>query len=382
MKRITALFFAAAVLAACAQRAPAPSPADLSGDYIYMLDGKEITTLDQWEKRREQIFNHFADHIYGRMPEGEVAQEFILKEELDFPQWNCRAKKLDMVFTRDTVKKTVPITVWLPNAQSGEKLPVFIGWPDPLYVTSEGYAAVTLDNGMEIYPDGSRDAARNKQGQSLLALWGIHNDAECSPSTGQMFACQAWTFSRIIDYIESEVIFDTDKIAIAGCSRCGKCAAWAAAQDERIGLVAISQSGAGGVALTNYEVEGAEPVNGLAEMFPHWFCPDFYVNYATKEQHCEFDQDALVALIAPRLLYDCVSYEYAWGNPVGEFLGVRNASRAYEYYGYDRMDAFYPPNANAPIVGRAGFHVRLGGHSMSRDYDWPQIIAYARKWWN
>ena len=385
MKRILfCAICALPLLFGCSPKEPAPTVFDMDGDYIFRLDGKQIKTLDQWEARRQQIYDHFADHIYGRMPEGEVQQEFIEKSVDTWFDGKATIKTVDMVFTRDTVRRVVPIMVWIPtdSLNAGKKVPVFIGWPNPEVLINEGYGAITLLDGSSIYIDAKYDAARNNQGKSLLALWGLQTDADCQPNTGQMFACQSWTFSREIDYIETQDCFDTSKIAIAGCSRGGKDAAWTGASDERIALVAISQSGAGGLGLTQYKAEGAEPISNLANMFPHWFCPDFYVNYDTEEKHTEYDQDALCALIAPRLLYDCVSYEYPWGNPTGEFLGVRNGSRAWELYGYEGLNATYPPTVCTPIMNRVGFHVRLGGHAMSADYDWPQILAFAHKWWD
>lgn len=362
-----------------------PSVKDLDGVYILKGDdGRTITTLQAWKQRRKAIYAYFADNIYGRMPSGKVTVSYHLKDKNEIVlNGAATSKTIELIFKRDTVERSLTVRLWIPNVlrKSERPAPAFLSfWDMPVdSIIGAGYVAVQImANGL--YPDDAmEDKMRNREAESVLALWNIRRDRDLRPNTGQMICCYAWGVSRVIDYLETDKDIDASALILTGCSRAGKAAIWTAVNEPRLAMIAISQSGGMGAALTQYRGADEEPLSNLAKLFPHWFCPNFYSKFLREEDHIRFDQDALLALIAPRPLYVCSSVQYKWGDPMGEFLSVRNVACVYHLYGYEGLNVQYPPAINAPIMNRVGYHDRIGPHSIST-YDWQQFFKFAKKW--
>lgn len=359
--------------------------AELDGSYI-LIDslGRTVTSVLEWEERKKEIFNFFADNIYGRIPQETVDVSYniydMIEKDLD---GKATFKKVDIVLKKDTVTRKIGIELWIPNVRCNNKqhAPMFLGLDlmpvEKIIDQNYGVVSISLKG---FYPDDAMGVKmKNRQGESILALWGIRNDVDMHSNGGQMIAAYAWGISKVVDYLEKDVDVDASELILTGCSRGGKIAVWSAVTEPRIALVAISQSGGMGAALTNYHGTNEEPLSHLGEMFPHWFCPNFYTNYMKEENHVTYDQDALLALIAPRPLYVCSSVEYKWGDPIGEFLAVRNIGRVYELYGYKGLDTPDSPAINTPVMNRVGYHNRIGAHNIS-DYDWEQFFIFASMW--
>ena len=84
----------------------------------------------------------------------------------------------------------------------------------------------------------------------------------------------------------------------------------------------------------------------------------------------------LLALIAPRPLYVASAEEDLWADPLGEFLGAKNAEPAYALFskaglGTDRM-----PPVHQPVGDFIGYHIRAGKHNIT-EYDWEQYLKFA-----
>lgn len=66
---------------------------------------------------------------------------------------------------------------------------------------------------------------------------------------------------------------DPSRISVAGHSRAGKAALWAAVQDQRFETVLVNNSGCCGAALNEGKL--GERVSSMCQMMPRWFCPNF-----------------------------------------------------------------------------------------------------------
>ena len=77
-------------------------------------------------------------------------------------------------------------------------------------------------------------------------------------------------------------------------------------------------------------------------------------------------------------LYVTSASEDIWADPVSEFLSCVAASEAYRFLGRRglvyREDA-YPAVGEALHRGEIGYHLREGGHFLSR-YDWQRFLAF------
>ena len=85
----------------------------------------------------------------------------------------------------------------------------------------------------------------------------------------------------------------------------------------------------------------------------------------------------LMALIAPRPVYVASAEEDPWADPRGEFLSAYFAGSVYRLFGKTALSSEAMPPVNQPLVHQdVGYHVRSGGHGLSR-YDWERYLDFA-----
>lgn len=190
-------------------------------------------------------------------------------------------------------------------------------------------------------------------------------------------AISAWAFGATLcmDYLEQELLADCRHIGVVGHSRGGKTALWAGALDTRFSMVVSNNSGCTGAALSKRKK--GETIRLTNEGFPYWFC-DRYKDFNDRENLMPFDQDGLLALIAPRLLYVASASEDEWADPAAEREACRRAGVFYELYGERGLVC---PEENLGLNhvwhgGSIGYHLREGGHAITR-FDWKLFLDFA-----
>jgi hypothetical protein len=177
-----------------------------------------------------------------------------------------------------------------------------------------------------------------------------------------------------MDYLETDPLIDSQKVAVAGHSRRGKAALWAAAQDQRFVMVISNNSGCTGAAVARGK--HGETIRLINEQFPHWFNGN-YKSYNDREYELPVDQHMLLALIAPRLLYISSATEDVWSDPQSEFLSAILAGEAYHLFGYKGLDKRAFPQAEQLLYGdRIAYHLRTGEHDLT-EYDWNCFMDFA-----
>ena len=160
-----------------------------------------------------------------------------------------------------------------------------------------GYAVATFYCG-DIEPDQTN------------ATTGIRAFLGCSsslppPKDCGVIAAWAWGISRAVDYLGRKRTLMAKRIAVVGHSRLGKAAVVAAAFDERIAMAVPLQAGSGGTAPSRGKT--GESVKAINDRFPHWFNDEFK-KFNTEPERLPFDQNCLIAMIAPRaVLIGCAS---------------------------------------------------------------------------
>lgn len=182
-------------------------------------------------------------------------------------------------------------------------------------------------------------------------------------------ALWAWAISRLIDVVEQLPELDSRAVAVAGHSRLGKAALWAAANDERIGSALINNSGSMGASLSarNY----GETRQHLEGRFPHWLSPDAVPGAEPLDQH------QLLAAIAPRQLYVTSASEDLWADPKGEYIALQAAAPAWGGIEFPPVDSIFSPGAEV-VDGPLAWHLRPGPHEI-RPYDWQRYLKHLRK---
>jgi hypothetical protein len=359
-------------------------PAPLAGA------GAKVRTPDEWRKRRAEILELFRANVYGRSPGRPERVAFqVLEENARAMDGAATLKRIAVVSTQAGREHRFELTLFLPNARSGPA-PVFLllnnrpisntdptrrersdFWPAE-QVINRGYGIAAVQSN-DLAPD---DKDRFREG--VIQLFEGSGKASRPDNGWAALAAWAWGASRAMDYFETDSRVDKTRVAVVGHSRGGKAALWAGAEDERFALVVSNESGEGGAALTRRHF--GETLARITDAFPHWFAGK-YKSFSGKVDALPVDQHMLLALVAPRALYVASADEDLWADPRGEFLSLVHASPVFALWGDRPIETGDMPPLNRPLVaGRRGYHVRNGGHNLTR-YDWQSFMDFADGLW-
>ena len=191
----------------------------------------------------------------------------------------------------------------------------------------------------------------------------------------------AWAYGihRVVDYVLTEDVVDSKRIACVGHSRLGKTVLLAAAMDDRIALAIPHQAGCGGTAPSRVDIDrkDVETIRRINTVFPHWFCDNFVLFNETPDK-LPFDQHCLLALCAPRPVLYSNAVEDQWANPDGQFEMLKGAAPVYALLGTTGLEVKERPASRVLLDSKLGYFIRPGKHSMDRE-DWEIFLDYADK---
>jgi len=370
---------------------------------LLMNDGTEVKTRKQWEeKRRPELKALFQEHMYGQLPPKPEKIHFkVASEHDDFLDGKAtlkfveisfgdpKAPKIDLMLVTPKATKRAPTFVVLNfcgnHAITDDKrVPLLHGWAKcspnnratdadrgsqandwPLgEIVGRGYALATFCNS-----DPDSDRADVSDG---VYKW-LNPD---SPAHHRgTIAAWAWGFHRAMDYLVTDKAIDAKRVATVGHSRNGKTALLAAAMDERFALAIPHQAGCGGTAPSRGKI--GESVKQINEGFPHWFNAAFK-KYNAAPEKLPFDQNCLVALMAPRPVLFSNAVQDQWANPSGQFEVLQAAEPVYKLLKAGGLDAKEMPELGKLVSSKLGYFIRPGKHSMTRE-DWMVFLDFADK---
>ncbi len=334
---------------------------------------------DSWQAVRSSIISTLLTNEYGTIPACPFRLEHeILSEDPRFCAGKGPLKALRLTLTFEEGKASFPAWLMTPSAPGEHPLFVSIsfhpGMPNDYLPAEEicdrGYAVLALEHN-SISPD-RQDHFGDGLGR-LLRLVAANSGIPEAQLPGKI-AIWAWAASRALDWAWEQPGISRKHIAVIGHSRLGKTALLCGMLDERFSCVISNESGCSGAAVTRGK-EG-EHVADITGKFPFWFC-DAYQQYANREDSLPFDQDWLLASIAPRLLLVGSAVGDPWSGPGHEYLSCVSASKAWELLGkpgFVHPDRF-PETGEVFHEGSVGYHLRSGLHFLSRE-DWNLYIDF------
>jgi (4-O-methyl)-D-glucuronate---lignin esterase len=385
-------------------------------DPLVFADGSPVATPAQWPKRRKELLQLFTEQMYGRMPSRPAQMRFHIYG-LDRHALGGKAtrEQVSILFEGREDGPRMDLLVYLPNAVRHP--PVILGFNFWGNETIDQDPGVRIsDRWVESAPTSYLDLSCVKNNRATEACRGIdagrwpvekildagyalatayrgdldpdrndgYNESIRSawPDLAQggdnfsTIAAWSWAMSRALDYLERDRRVDGHRVVAFGWSRLGKAAIWAGATDPRFAAVISNESGAGGAKIF-HDVHG-ETVERLNARFPYWFCGNFK-QYNNRDADLPFDQNEVLALIAPRPLYIASAMLDGNADPQGEFLGALAVTRVYRFLGTTGLPTTTWPPVNQPVLGRVSYHVRTGVHSVT-DFDWDQYLRFCNAW--
>ncbi len=401
------------------QAAPLPPVEELPvraerPDPLLMLDGRKVSTPEQWMKeRRPELKALFQHYMYGYFPPPPGNVKAVI-ERADAACFGGKAtlKEVTISFGPEAAPK-ISLLLVVPNKRPGPA-PVVMGLnfqgnhsvvDDPKVALPK----VWMRAGAGVKDNRATDEGRGKQrdawsieasvdrGYAVATFhngdidpdrhdWtdGIHphyfkpGQTQPGPHDWGTIAAWAWGLHRVVDYLVTDNDIDPARIACFGHSRNGKTALLAAAFDERIALALPHQAGCGGTAPSRTKNPKAETVKVINKAFPHWF-NDTFVKFDEQVERLPFDQHCLVALVAPRPVLFTNAVEDQWADPGGQFENLKAADPVYRLLGAGGMDAAAMPEVGGKLVDSTlGYWIRAGKHSTTPE-DWKVFLDFCDK---
>lgn len=375
--------------------------------------GQAMKSATQWEDiRRGELLELFREHVYGRIPSGDLSiVHRLVYEDREALQGRAIQKEVVLEVCKGTDTLEISVLIFLPKNQD-HAVPLFLGLnfygnqsihPDPQISITDSWVMNNADFG--VVDNRATEASRGvrssrwpveyilSRGYGLATIYygdidpdyddGFRNgiqglvDPEVSergPDSWGSIAAWAWGLSRAMDYFETDVEIDHQRVAVMGHSRLGKTSLWAGAEDERFAMVVSNNSGCGGAALSRRPF--GERVSNINSSFPHWFAARFH-DYNNNEGALPVDQHMLMALVAPRPLYVASAEEDKWADPRGEYLSLFYGSETYKLFQQDGSLSPQMPGVDQPVsIGKLGYHMRSGKHDVKK-YDWERYLDFA-----
>lgn len=274
---------------------------------------KLITTLSQWEIKKSILKKDLQYYITGTIPpKPDNIDAKILKEES-----NGEVLFRDVLLTfGPSGKAFLNLNLYIPL--QGKDCPVFLTqWNHREW----GYMA--LRRGYVVCVVANADIKDDTEAYS--EIW--QNEYDFSA-----LMRRAYGFSRAVDYLETLSEVDSKKIGVIGHSRNAKAALWAAAFDERIGACVSVSGGTGAEVPWRYNSHkyDVEDIAYLTSARPGWFHPrlKFFIG---REHKLPVDQNAFMALIAPRGLMITSSFNEEAANLFGAEKAYHEAKTVYDF---------------------------------------------------
>jgi hypothetical protein len=420
MRRFAPVLLVAFALPSLAGELPTfeelPSVKELP-DPLVMLDGTKVTSEEEWfAKRRPELKGLIQHFMYGVAPPApENLKAKVERTDREALGGKATLEEITLTFGPGG-KGRINLLLIVPNERKGPA-PVFAGLNFNGNHTVLADPKIALPTAWVREKPGTAGNKASEEGRgSEVDVWaadllidrgyalatayygdidpdkpdwsdGVHSlyyrEGQTEPEANQWgsIAAWAWGLSRIVDYLETRDDLDSERIAAIGHSRLGKTALYAGAMDQRIAIVCPHQSGTGGCALSRDNDQ--ETVERINRVFPHWFAGNFK-QFNEREEKLPFDQHSLMALVAPRPIFDTEGLQDKWANYDNAFRSLQGADPVYKLLGKRGLGQDRPieqdEKLRAENIGELNQYRRDETHVLNRAY-WSKILDFADLWY-
>jgi pimeloyl-ACP methyl ester carboxylesterase len=305
-------------------------------DPLTFVNGRNVKTPADWQKRRAEIIKYYEMYDIGTIPPKPKLDQIVPVDPSQvrrgfggFSFGSPWAKAVEGSVTNTVDLKygpddkiTTQVTLTIPPGKG--PFPVLIGGLPG--VTSRGYIACSMNESVD--PPTAPNIAQYYPGYTFGSM-------------GQT----AFTAQMIVDYLYTLTNVDKRCIAITGYSRTGKMAAIAAMLDQRITACVAGSTGVGGILPWRSAGErgSGEGMETTTRNFPAWFTPGLRF-FTGREDRLPVDGNLMAATIAPRSLLSIYGLSDEVGNIYGNEQSYYSAEKVYQLLGVpDRNSILHPP---------------------------------------
>jgi hypothetical protein len=301
-------------------------------DPFTFYDGTKVTTKAQWDCRRKEILAMAAKYLYGPIP-----------GDCDDVTGSVAGGNVSIDCTVGGQTESFSATI----SGSGEAI------------------GVSLSSG--ILPQGKTLNLGSGNEAKIRSLYGL---SELNPNIAN-----GWMINRVMDVLEQNLDsgHDPTKIAVSGCSGCGK-GAFLAGVFSRVPIVVIVESGGGGGTswrMTEWFSHGdgqsrwdcGDRPQGIDVLEDNGICGPWvtsaaqsFRNNPATVNNMPFDQHLLLATIAPRYLVHFTNdqHQWCWLAGTSEALASWAAHSVYTALGVPENHSFEVYGGGHCTVGDTG----------------------------
>lgn len=379
-------------------------------DLLTSTNGQAIATTVDWEQiRRAEILKLLEEEVYGIAPKVTINLPSNFTNSRDkFLNGKAQMKEITISLTHEGKSLDINVLLFLPTKVK-ENIPIIVGlnehgnhtiYPEETFSLPKGWVpnnevigvagnkASKLSRGAYIERWPILNIINRGYGIALLYCGDIDPDfddgfqngahAFLPSQKGEMawgsIAAWSWGIRQVIEFFRYMPTVNKEKVIVVGNGHLGTAALWAAAQDNRVGLVIAKNSGTGGATLSKRQF-GAT-IKSTIKQSPNLFANQFR-QYSGKEGELSFDQHFLLSLIAPRPMYLSSTFGATEADPKGMFEAATQATPAYLLYNRLAIEQkVYPSENKVNHDGYIAYHIRQGVPTFTI-YDWNLYLDYA-----
>jgi endo-1,4-beta-xylanase len=333
-------------------------------------DGKRISSPAEWPAQREYLKAMLEHYLYGHAPKapvytrGKVVSSRLLyggRAVREIVNINCGPDGqilFEAKITRPNTPGKHPVIVW--------------NHPDwPIQAATPGIPDGGAEKRLQDSPSEEEAIARGyaiviyRKDQLTPMLMGDTtkgiSDGQCHKFYPEYdwraIAIWGWGSSRVADYLATTPWADMEKLAVTGCSHCGKSAIYAAVFDERFAVCIASCSGSAGAGNFRYlggrmgrGIGYAEAIKNITEKTGLWYwLSDNLAEFGKRdnqydigdEAYLPFDTHFLRALVAPRAFISLDGLDDVWCGAFGTQLSWHASQPTYKFLGAEGKNALF-----------------------------------------
>ncbi len=144
-------------------------------DSLMYSNGKEITTVEEWEKnRKEELKNLALENIYGFMPEAPQWDSKIIKEVF-LKEQNVFYKEVSIQLYKDKLPtREIRLSLFIPEIHSDKPVPVILAINKCGNLTVSSISEIGVHHDRILHPKCKKEM--KKRDGTIQSLRGLQND--------------------------------------------------------------------------------------------------------------------------------------------------------------------------------------------------------------